>query len=444
MKFIHTADWHLGNKMHDIDRTTEFQSFLTWLHDEIIAKNAETLVVSGDIYDSANPPVESRRQYINFLASLQGTCCKNVVVVGGNHDSGMLLDSEKEILDLLNIHVVGSVGNKKAEEMVFELYDKNGDVNGICCAVPFAREAELRAFCDSDNSDGTFSDRANSALYKNVLKAAEKLRSGKNIPIIATGHLYAANLEGRLANLNHEEDADDGVRKLDVVGNLGLVHAAVFPEEFDYVALGHIHYSTKVGGKSRIRYSGSPFVLGFDEASLPRNVLLVDSEKNEEPSIEKIEVPRFANYRRISGSANEIISEIKNYIIKAKKSENGKLLFADGKNTYIEISYKSEDAMNVHEKVDELIPSLPENVHIVSRRLMQAENQMLRSYDYDTAEIGNLSSEEIFKALILSKNPIDMSLSEDEAEKKKQELFDIYIPMLKEIENEVEMNQNEE
>lgn len=420
MKFIHTADWHLGNRMHDVDRKSEFENFFSWLKEEIMAEKAETLVISGDIYDTVNPPVDSRKQYIQFLASLCGTDCRNVVVVGGNHDSGNLLDSEKDILEILNIHVVGSLCGTSTEKMVFELFDMDGNVNGICAAVPFARESELREFFDGECEDGSFSDKAFSALYGKVFEEAKKLRGERQIPIIATGHLYAADLEGRFEGLNREVKTDDGIRVLDVVGNLGSVHAGVFPKELDYVALGHIHYSTMVAKNPRIRYSGSPFVLGFDEANLPRHVLSVEVSSGEEPLVSKIEVPRFCEYRRISGDSKTIRTELSKYISKVSE-----------KDTFIEIFYKKEIGVNIHEELEDIISALPENVSVVSRKVQ--DSGMIFSSglgNFQMEELKTLSPEEIFKNLILSKSA---SFTENQ-----NSVVEKFLPMFKLVAQEVE------
>ena len=106
MKFIHTADWHLGNSMHDIDRQKETEQFLAWLKERIVELGAQCLVIAGDIFDTTNPPIEARRQYFRFLASLLETDCKNIVLIGGNHDSGALLDAPRDLLEALNIQMV--------------------------------------------------------------------------------------------------------------------------------------------------------------------------------------------------------------------------------------------------------------------------------------------------------------------------------------------------
>ena len=344
MRFIHTADWHLGNQMHGIERKEESAAFLKWLKDCIIEKNAESLVISGDIFDTANPSVEARRLYYTFLASLADSCCKNIVIVGGNHDSAVMLDSAKDLLDILNIHVIGSVNNISPEKMCFELKDAAGKVNGICMALPFMRELELRNFLsDSEKyADSDLYSLAYKKIYSAVFAEAEKIRAGRALPVIATGHLYASDLEGRLSLKKSSEKSDDGVKVLDVLGTLGNVAPSVFPP-VDYVALGHIHYSTMVAKNPAIRYSGSPFVMGFDEAKEAHYILCVDVEKKaaDEKSVlnvEKIETPPTYLYRRICGTIAEVKEEIEKLAENSESEKNSEKKLP----LFIEICYKRE------------------------------------------------------------------------------------------------------
>lgn len=433
MKFLHTADWHLGNSMFDIDRTEEFSSFLHWLKETIIKEKIEVLLVAGDIFDTINPPVVSKCQYNDFLATLLNTDCKNVIIIGGNHDSGTLLDSEKKLLKYLNVHVVGSINNLQPEDMIFELYDKSKNVIGICAAVPFARENELRNYIEQNEASKSFSDLSYGNLYKKVYEAADKVRNGRNIPIIATGHLYAANLEGRFSEETAETKSDDGKRKIDVVGNLGSVHAEVFPEGFDYVALGHIHYSTMVGKQSRIRYSGSPFVLGFDEAHLPRYVLVGEINKEEdsgelfftnELEIKKIEVPAFVKFKRLSGTCKDIKEELE----KLKSTYKEK-----NTQTYIELYYKWEQGVNIYEELEAISAELPENICVVNRKMQDTKSILSGKIDnLGSEELKNLNAEEIFKSLILSKKQFE---GDDEAAVTKY--LPYFMKILADVENGV-------
>ena len=406
--------------MHDIERYKEAEAFLDWLKKQIIDTQSEALIIAGDIFDTANPPVEARRLYYTFLASLCTTDCKNVIIIGGNHDSAIMLDSAKELLEVLNIHVVGSIADITPEQMCFELHDKNSSPAAICMAVPFVRETELRNYLDEESSDGDLYSKAYAKLYSDVYSHAQKMREKKDIPVIATGHLYAANLEGRLSNSASSAKTDDGVKVLDVLGTLGNVPVNVFPQ-CDYVALGHIHYSTMVAKNPRIRYSGSPFVMGFDEADIPHYILCVDAKKDAEPSVNKIETPRTAVYKRFTGTLNEIKTELQK--ITELKPE---------KHLYIELCYKKEIGVNAQDYLDETVSLLPKNVSVVSWKILDPKTVLSKSTPaFTSQEIKNLDDKEVFTQLILSKTELDKDSEEAKA------TLEQYLPLLLKIAEEV-------
>lgn len=415
MRFIHTADLHLGNKMHDVNREEEYIAFFQWLTEILTKQEAETLVISGDVYDTINPPLESRKIFNQFLAGLLGTDCKNVIIVGGNHDSGALLDSNKDLMEALNIHIVGSISNRQVSDIVFPLYDKEDQLNGICVAVPFLKESDLRRFYtkkeDDEQEKADDSDQAYGVLYEQALDIAKAMRGSKNVPIIATGHLYAADLEGRYAQLENGEKPDDGVRVIDVLGNLGSVHVGAFPADYDYVALGHIHYHTKVAGNPKVRYSGSPFVMGFDESYIPRQVLFVECEEGKETAVEPMEVPSNYKYRTFTGDADTLKQQLKELEKSAKEEEQ----------VYIEVRYRLEHSGQVNRMIQEI--ELPENMQIVSTKIIRNTNSHQTSLGNRTMrEMRELDPKEIFESFILSK------LFSDGDDDKKQEQLDKYMP----------------
>jgi exonuclease SbcD len=415
MKLIHTADWHLGNSMHDIDRLEETKQFLSWLKGRIEEFGAECLVVAGDIFDTTNPSVEARRQYFRFLASLLDTCCKNIVLVGGNHDSGAMLDAPRDLLDALNIQMVGSLGDRPIDELVKELKDDSNNVIGISVAVPYVREQELRRF--KIEGDDNFVQSTYKGLYQAVYEAAEKLRNGRQIPMIATGHLYASNLEGRPENDNGSDAKGHGMR--DIVGNLGTVPASSFPEGFDYVALGHIHYSTKVAGNPKIRYSGSPFILGFDEAERAHHILAIDLQKGVEPSVQKIETPQYYSFKRISGSIESITAQLK----QLRKDPSIKPLM-------IEIVYDYTPGVNIHEALLPVLEKAP--FEVVSWKVNRNNALGANSFSDETLEsVDVLDDEEIFRRLLMSK--IGITEMNDDIKKD----FENYLPLFRQVVEEV-------
>lgn len=423
MRFIHTADWHLGNSMHDIDRQEETKQFLAWLKDRIVRFGAQCLVISGDIFDTAVPPLEARRMYFQFLASLLDTDCKNIVIIGGNHDSGALLDAPRDLLEALNIQMVGSLGERSVEELVKELTDVNGNVVGISAAVPYVREPELRRF-KPESGDADFAQSTYSGLYSAVYEAAESLRAGRDIPIVATGHLYASKLEGRPENDEGKDAKGHGMR--DIVGNLGTIPVSVFPEGFDYVALGHIHYTTMVAQNPKVRYSGSPFVLGFDEAKIPHHILEIDLEKGEEPVVMKIETPQYFKFVRVSGS-------IENIIMQLNQLKNAP---AD-KPTKVEVVFDYTPGVNINEALASVLEGAP--FEVVSKKANRTDALTADSFSDDTLDsVDELPDEEIFKLLVMSKSG---AKEMDESLKKN---YEDYLPLFMQVVEEVKNENSEE
>lgn len=439
MRFIHTADWHLGNSMYHIDRALETDAFLKWLKERIVAEKADALIVAGDIFDTVNPPTEARRKYFSFLSSLKETECRTVIITGGNHDSGMLLDAPAAVLeDLggLSVHVVGSMGERSIEEAVFELYNAAGEVCGICAALPYIREMDLRRLTKSGgdtlgNEDGADSESEElfRAVYERAYEAAERLRKGRNIPVIATGHLYAADLEGRGAETSAtpapaETDAmqtDDGVRPLEIVGKLGRIHSSVFPAGFDYVALGHIHYTTMVAKNPKIRYSGSPFVLGFDEANIPHHVLNVSTEREKLPDVTKLEVPQILHFMRVSGTAAEIAEKLMELAANPRWP---------AENFYVEVCSVQEPGVDIHEALENILKDAQFPVaNWKIQRTTRFDSGGLYETGLDGA--GQLTEKDVFSMLVKAKLGVDEN--SDEYKSCMEEL----LPLFMEVANSI-------
>ena len=426
MKFIHTADWHLGNTMHDIDRTRETEAFLEWLETEIATVGAEALVIAGDVFDVVNPSNIAKTQYYRFLASLLKTNCTNVVVVGGNHDSGSLLDAPAEILGALNIKVVGSINNRSIDDLVVELKDGDGQAIGLCCAVPFMRNMELEQFYKSSIGDenGTNDEDLLKRLYADVYRRAVEMRGDRDIPIIATGHLFACNLSGRDSEGSDssaenrtaavlETSIDDGVRE--VVGTLGNVDVSTFPNELDYVALGHIHYTSMVAKNPKVRYSGSPFVMGFDEARCKRYVLAVEVGANAVPAVAKIEVPKAVRFEQFKGDLVTLKSDLWNL---------EKELLANPMETYVDLLLTSGNFVSLNEvlEAEETGKHFLVKRHRISRDILHGANR----FDDRVESTKQYTKEDYFRMLIAS----NAQESEDSETVKKQ--YDKFIGLFNE------------
>jgi DNA repair protein SbcD/Mre11 len=301
MKILHTSDWHLGRSLYDKKRYDEFEAFLNWLAEFIAFENIDLLLVAGDIFDSSTPSNRAQELYYSFLWQISQSCCRHVVIIGGNHDSPTFLDAPKNLLNMLNIKVVGATTGNTAEE-IFVLKNRNNETEAIVCAVPFLRDRDIRtAEAGESPEDKTRNLLENiSSHYKEVANGAHKLQDKKNmVPVIGMGHLFTRN--GRTSE-------GDGVREL-YIGNIAHIDGEDISEGFDYMALGHLHLAQKAGDSETVRYSGSPLPMGFAEADQAKKVIVADF-RDQTLSISECPVPCFRELIRLTGDIQAISDKI--------------------------------------------------------------------------------------------------------------------------------------
>jgi len=290
MKILHTADWHIGKKLHKHDLYADFDLFIVWLHKTIQEQKIELLLISGDIFDLANPSSEARKQYYQALIKLQQLNCK-IIATGGNHDSPSMLDAPKEILKVLDMEVIGGLP-ENLEDTIIPIKDKQGNIEIVVAAIPFLRDADLR----SGTSASTYEDRLQAIRegIKNVFEKASNICIDKypNIPVLAMGHLFTAG-----------SDTSESERDIQI-GNQAAFNALQFGEHFSYIALGHIHKPQRVSSNIPIFYSGSPLPLSFSERKDEKRVLILDTQNGWEPK--SIAVPIFRKLLKVSGTLTEI------------------------------------------------------------------------------------------------------------------------------------------
>ena len=302
MRVLHTADWHLGQHfLTGHERLAEQRAFLNWLLDAVRTAGVEALVLAGDVFDTTSPSHAAQELYYDFLVRLQGTGCRDVVIVGGNHDSPTLLNASRSLLRALRIHVVGGVP-ADTNEQIISLNTNNGQPGLVVCAVPFLRDRDLRLAVAGETPEARQARiRDSIAGHYRALSEHERVRGWRerDVPVLATGHLYAAGGEAR-------EGAERDVH----IGGLGVVGAEHFPAAFDYVALGHLHRPQVVGGRAHIRYSGAPVPLSFTEADDKQQVLLLDFAGAGPPAITPLPVPVARRLQRFHGGLDEVEAAI--------------------------------------------------------------------------------------------------------------------------------------
>lgn len=298
MRILHTSDWHLGASLEGLSREADHAAFLDWLALTLEREQVDVLVVAGDVFDQAHPSSEAQRLYYRFLTRVrQGGAVRKVVIVGGNHDSAARLDAPREVLDALDVHVVGGLPDASFwDRCVCPLPDRHGGVGAVVLAVPFVHEYRLglrTTLVAEAELRRSFHD-AFGRFYTDLFERARARYDGA--PVVATGHLTCVGFE--------KGDFPVDVHR---VGTIGGLSADLFDPRLQYVALGHIHRSYRVG-ESRAYYSGSPVPLGLQEARSRRKVRLVElsPEPDAAATVRSLEVPSFRDLVELTGPLDEV------------------------------------------------------------------------------------------------------------------------------------------
>jgi len=372
MKIIHTSDWHLGRTIYGRGCHNEFQAFLQWLIIEIEQQKADCLLIAGDIFDNTTPSNTTQSNYYSFLHEISATCCRHIVIIGGNHDSPSLLNAPRELLKHLNINVIGSITDRPEDEIIV-LCAPDGSEELMVCAVPYLRDRDIR----KAEAGETVEDKAGKLItgiakhYQLVIDAALRKRKecGWDIPIVAMGHLFTSG--GKILDNNE-------VREL-YVGSLAHLHASHFPKEIDYLALGHLHIAQCVNDNERIRYCGSPLQFSFGKNNRDKSITAVNI--TETISIETIPVPPFLRLQTISGNRQEIMKALED----TKKSLQ---------NVLVEIVFTGQNIASLKDSLGVILDgSNIELIRVVHRRLLEQAQEQKVSLE----TLKNLTEFDVFR-----------------------------------------------
>lgn len=381
MNILHTSDWHIGRILYGFKRYEEFDAFLTWLADTICEKQIDVLLVAGDIFDTSTPSNRAQELYYRFLCRVASSQCRHVIIISGNHDSPTFLNAPKELLRALDVHVIGSVNENPANEVIL-LENQNGDPELIVCAVPYLRDRDIR----TAEAGESIEDKERKLIvgirnrYARVCELAVEKRTilNREIPIVAMGHLFTAGgqtIEG------------DGVREL-YVGSLAHVSAVIFPECIDYLALGHLHVPQKINNQEHMRYSGSPISMGFGEANQEKSVCLV-TFTGIKASVSLLKVPVFQPLARIKGDWDALFTEI--CVLAAAKSQ-----------AWLEIIYEGDEVTgDLRESLDQAVAGTQMKIlRVKNTRLMDRVLKQIR----DDETLDDLNVNEVFERCLAVHN----------------------------------------
>lgn len=289
MRLLHTSDWHLGRSLHRADLRAAQSAFLDHLVEVARAEQVDAVLVAGDIYDRAVPPVDAVELCEDALLRLHDTGAR-IVLISGNHDSARRLGFGGGLLEKAGVHLRTRPG-ALARPVVLE--DAHGPVAvyGVPYLEPDAVRGELPQVQDGPAREGV--SRGHAGVLGHAvacIRADAEARGIQRRVVMAHGWVTGG------AASESERDI--------TVGGVGQVPAELFGG-FGYVALGHLHGQQTVA--PHLRYSGSPLPYSFSEASHRKGSWLVELDGTGTAHVEQVPAPAFRRLSVLRGRLADLL-----------------------------------------------------------------------------------------------------------------------------------------
>lgn len=280
MRFLHTSDLHIGKIVNDFSMIEDQRFILEQILLLATERQADAVLLAGDIYDRAIPSGEAVLLLNDFLTALAEKNIK-VYMISGNHDSAERISFGEAVFAKEDIFIGGVY---KGALPVFSQEDEWGEVEFVL--LPFIKPAQ---------ADATTSQEAVERLLEAYEgKRAEAKKDGRRVLLT---HYFVTDA-GREPELS---DSETTVH----VGGLDQVDASTF-QGFDYVALGHIHKPQQIGEKP-IYYAGSPLKYSFGETMQTKSVYLVELDEKGLAKVETCPLRPGREMRKVKGTLSEIM-----------------------------------------------------------------------------------------------------------------------------------------
>ena len=286
MKIFHTADWHLGKLVQGVYMTEDQQYILNQFIEAIDTEKPDAIIIAGDLYDRAIPPVDAVDLLDDTLAEIVLKRGIPVLAIAGNHDSPTRLQFGSKLMKESGLHLAGEM-KERIKPVV--LSDEHGEVHFHL--IPFAEPSIVRQLL-KDDSISTYDD----AMRTTIEHIQKDLTVG--VRHVAIAHAFVTPYGEEMMNTSDSE------RPL-AIGGSEYVSAAHF-EPFHYTALGHLHKAHYVSHEN-IRYAGSPLKYSLSEASHEKGFYIVDLAADGAVKVEKRKLVPRRDLRIVEGELRQIL-----------------------------------------------------------------------------------------------------------------------------------------
>ncbi|MBO1751368.1 exonuclease SbcCD subunit D [Actinotalea sp. BY-33] len=307
MRILHTSDWHLGRTLHGVDLLGHQAEYLDHLVELVRSESVEAVVVSGDVYDRAVPPVEAVQLLANALDRLSAHA--QVVVTPGNHDSAIRLGFASSLLrDGVHVRArVADVGRP------VELHGEDGAPT-LVYALPYLDpDVVRRELAEEDDEDGSVRPlpRSHEAVMAAAMRRVRADRAARSTGSGTAGPVRSVVMAHAFVVGGEASESERDIR----VGGVDSVPAGVFAG-VDYVALGHLHGPQRLRSPQQaegdrgpvLQYSGSPLAYSFSERNQRKASVLVELGADGvvgEPELIPAPVPR--RLAEVTGTLEELL-----------------------------------------------------------------------------------------------------------------------------------------
>jgi exonuclease SbcD len=290
MRFLHTADWHVGKPLRGRSRMDELAAAVTQVADVAIDRKVDAVLVAGDVFDSPSPPPEAEKLVYDFLARLlaERIAC---VVIAGNHDHPRKLGALASLLEGLRIHVRPEV-RPPEDGGVVRLASRDGKEEARVAVLPFVPERKVVDACLVMGPENDW--------YNEYARRVEQILAAlvKGLPA-STVNVVLAHL------LVDGARVGTGERELHL-GQIYGVNPQQLPSTVQYIALGHLHRPQEVLAPAKTRYPGSLIELDFGEQEQDKSVVILEAQVNRPPGIELVPVTAGRRLRTVEGTLDDL------------------------------------------------------------------------------------------------------------------------------------------
>jgi exonuclease SbcD len=314
MRFLHTSDWHLGRSLHRADLRDAQAGFLDHLVETARAEKVDAVLIAGDVYDRAIPPVDAVSLYEDALKRLRASGAR-VVLISGNHDSARRLGVNAALVDAAGVYLRTRPA-ALAEPVL--LSDEHGQVAvyGIpylepAVALPDAAQEGTAQHettqHETTQHETTQHERSHAGVLGDAVARirAHRAAHGRGRSVVLAHAWVAGGANDEERSQAAQRSRSDSERDISV-GGIGYVPASLF-DGFSYVALGHLHGRQTLA--EHIRYSGSPLPYSFSERDHKKGSWLVEVGLDGKTRAEWVAAPVYRRLAALAGGIDDLLAD---------------------------------------------------------------------------------------------------------------------------------------